>query len=227
MILFRVLSLWGLAIFWVGSQWMVCDKCCCCEWAVIASYHRDNRCPLSSSAHLVWPVEGVVSAVLVQSPVRGGAQVSGQVEIVIELALAPRHTPPAWHAVRVQGGGVALTPAPGKARNVDNQSLCMLASCHEGWWSKVLNNYGIKTWLQSFFGARIMLLTVAKQSPQCADLLLDYFRPKENTRRRMKFNLQADFLKPRDIDNITFSRRGRWWCMRQGWSDRRQPLSQT
>ena len=36
---------WGLAIFWVGSQWMVCDKCCCCEWAVIASYHQDNRCP--------------------------------------------------------------------------------------------------------------------------------------------------------------------------------------
>ena len=74
---------------------MVCDKCCCCEWAVIASYHRDNRCPLSPSAHLVRPEECVVSAVLVQSPVRGGAQVSGQVEIVIELTLAPRHTPPA------------------------------------------------------------------------------------------------------------------------------------
>ena len=29
-------------------QWMVCDKYCCCEWAMIASYHRDNKCLLIS-----------------------------------------------------------------------------------------------------------------------------------------------------------------------------------
>lgn len=152
----------------------------------------------SLSPHL-W-IEGLVSAVLVEGPVGGGAQVPGQVEIVIELALA-RHAPSARHAVRVKGRGVALTPAPEEKRYVDNQSLCM--SCHDGWWSKVLNNYGIKTWLQSFLSARIMLLTVAKQSSQCADLLLDYFGTKKTWegRRRMKFNLKSGFLKPCDIDN--------------------------
>lgn len=56
-------------------------------------------------------IEGLVSAVLVEGPVGGGAQVPGQVEIVIELALA-RHAPPPRHAVRVKGRGVALAPAP-------------------------------------------------------------------------------------------------------------------
>ena len=130
---------------------------------------------------------------------------------------------------RSKSGGKRRGSCSGACRrNVYNQSLCM--SCHEGWWSKVLNNYGIKTWLQSFFKrTHKRLLTVAKQSPQCADLLLDYFGTKKTWegRRRMKFNLKSGFLKPHDIDSITFSRRGRWWCMRQGWSDRRQPLSQT
>ena len=57
-------------------------------------------------------VEGVVSAVLVEVPVGGGPQVPGQVEIVIELALGPRHAPSARHAVGVQVRGVALTPTP-------------------------------------------------------------------------------------------------------------------
>ena len=131
---------------------MVGDKCCCCEWAVIASYRRDNKCPPShlvpvvegfpillrfsplclkyslnvSQPHLVPVVEGVGPAVLVQGPVGGVAQVTRQVEIVIELGLGS--APSARHAVGVEVRGVALTPTPEK-----NQDLLIIrvCACHE------------------------------------------------------------------------------------------------
>ena len=64
-----------------------------------------------------------MSAVLVEGPVGGGAQVPGQVEIVIELALA-RHAPPARHAVRVEGRGVALAPAPAEEMFIIKVCAC-------------------------------------------------------------------------------------------------------
>ena len=81
---------------------------------MMAVYQPDDMCP---EPHLVSVVECVVSAVLVEDAAGvGGAQVAGQVEIIVELARPPGHAPRPRHAVGVEVGGVALAATPEKSR---------------------------------------------------------------------------------------------------------------
>ena len=83
-------------------------------WVMMAVYQPDDMCP---EPHLVSVVECVVSAVLVEDAAGvGGAQVAGQVEIIVELARPPGHAPRPRHAVGVEVGGVALAATPETSR---------------------------------------------------------------------------------------------------------------
>lgn len=73
-------------------------------------------------------------------------------------------------------------------RNVYNQSLCM--SCHEGWWSKVLNNYGIKTWLQSFLKRTHNVVNCCQAISTMCWLIIGLFRDQENMRRQKEDEIQ-------------------------------------
>ena len=121
-------------------QWMVSDKYCCCEWAMITSYHRDNKClPISAASPGACCRRCCVCCTGSGSC---GGRCPGAQTGRDHHRTDPRPPPRPLCLTRSRSAGQRRGSYSDAWKwNVDHQSLCMLASCHERWWSKVLNNY--------------------------------------------------------------------------------------